>query len=99
MCSCGQGKTFTQIVQQDGSSLPTLKYLHCKHKDQFEALFAKIGIDASEAKLPQLAAINDNGLDKTGAVKDTKGNPIFFSVEETLKKIDTSRIANNNCAI
>lgn len=100
-CSCGASGnySFTQIVKQDGSSLPTLKYVHCKYKDQFESLFAKIGINASEANLPSLAQAADQGLDRKGVIKDAKGNPIFFSVEDTLKKIDVSKIANNTCSV
>lgn len=101
-CSaCGsKGKmTFSQIVIQDGSSLPTLKYLHCKYKEQFEALFAAIGINGNEATLPALASIHDSGADLRGEVKDAKGNPIFFSVENTLKKIDVSVISNNSCTV
>ncbi len=101
MCSaCGRKTTFTQIVQNDGSSLPTLKYIHCKYKTQFEALFAAIGVNASEQNLPTLAAISDSGDDRKGIVKDANGNPIFFSVEDTLKKIDASKpVEKNTCTI
>lgn len=99
--SCGSkgSMTLRQIVVQDGSSLPTLKYLHCKHKDQFERLFAEIGINASEANLVSLATAHDSGIDKSGQIKDAKGNPIYFSVEDILRRIDTSVISNNACSL
>lgn len=99
--SCGSKGPMSlgQIIIQDGSSLPTLKYLHCKHKDQFERLFAEQGIDATENNLVGLAVANDKGLDKSGAIKDSKGNPIYFSVEDTLRRIDVSQISNNACTI
>lgn len=99
--ACGsKGRlSYSQIVVQDGSSLPTLKYLHCKHKDQFEKLFSNIGINATEGNLPALASISDTGADKRGEIKDSKGNPIYFSVEDTIMKIDFSQISNNACAI
>lgn len=100
MCSCGlKGKSFTQIIQEDKSSLPTLKYLHCKHKEQFESLFSQIGINATEANLPLLASLTDNGGDRRGDLKAENGQPIIFSVETTLLKIDRSQVSNNNCAI
>lgn len=100
-CSCGSNgrKSFSQIVSQDGSSLPTLKYIHCKYQDQFEALFSKIGINATEGNLKLLAYASDTASDEKGVIKDTKGNPIYFSVKEVLTKIDTSKPVNNMCTI
>lgn len=100
-CGCGSSgrKSFTQIVQADGSSLPTLKYLHCKYQDQFEFLFSKIGVNASEGNLKLLAYASDSGNDKKGAIPDKNGNPIYFSVEEIIKKIDMDKPVNNMCSI
>lgn len=99
-CSCGANKTsFTQIVQRDGSSLPSLKYWHCKYQQQFEALFAMIGLPIKEVNLPDLAKLSDTGGDRAGVLKDAKGNPIYFSVEDTLKKIDLSKISSYTCSI
>lgn len=98
-CGCGNKHTLTQIASRDGSSLPTLKYLHCKYKDQFEFLFSKIGITANESNLKLLAVAHDTGSDKKGIIKDSQGRPIYFSVEETIQKIDQSRVANNQCSI
>lgn len=101
MCSCGlQNRTsYSTIVQQDKSSLPMLKYIHCKYQDQFENLFAQIGINATEANLKALAQAADTGADKAGSIKDKNGSPIFFSVEDTLRKIDASKPVNNSCSI
>lgn len=98
-CACNGRRTFSQIVTSDGSSLPMLKYLHCKYQDQFEALFAAQGITATEANLKLLAEVSDKGLDKAGEIKDKNGKPIYFSVEETVQKIDTTRPVNNFCAV
>lgn len=101
-CSaCGsKGRlSFSQIVVQDGSSLPSLKYLHCKYKDQFEQLFSSVGINAGENNLRVLAIAHDTGADKKGEIKDSNGNPIYFSVEEILKRIDISRPVSNQCSI
>lgn len=99
-CSCGANKTsYTQIVQRDGSSLPSLKYWHCKYQQQFESLFLALGINATEKNLPLLAQVSDNGSDKNGVIKDANGKPIYFSVEDTLKKIDLSKISKYTCSI
>jgi len=100
-CSCGSSgrKSFVQIVQQDGSSLPALKYLHCKYQEQFEYLFAKIGVNASESNLKLLAYAYDNGLDRKGSITNSEGNPIYFSIEDVLKRIDSSKVSNISCAI
>lgn len=86
-------------MQQDGSILPTLKYLHCKYKTQFEFLFSKIGVNVTEDKLKLLAIASDTGSDKKGVVKDANGKPIYFSVEDVLKNIKADQIENNMCAI
>jgi len=101
MCSCGLSNrtSFTTIIKQDGSSLPTLKYLHCKYKQQFESIFSNIlGIPVSEATLPALANLADTGGDVKGTLTD-KGKPIYFSVENALKQIDSTKIENNTCSI
>lgn len=100
-CSCGSSgrQTFSQIVAQDGSSLPTLKYIHCRHKDQFELLFSQVGITANESNLKLLAIASDTGADKRGEIKDKSGKPIYFSVEDIVAKIDKSRVTNNICSI
>lgn len=101
MCSCGANKiTFSQSVERVGSILPALKYWHCAYKDQFESLFKNIGIDATEAKLPLLASVYDNGRgDLSGIIKDASGKPIVFDTEKVLGQIDVSKPVNNNCAI
>lgn len=102
MCSCGlSGKTtFTQIATRDGSSLPFLKYTHCRFKDQFESLFASIGIVAKEDNLKLLAYAADTGSDKKGLIKNPKtGRPIVFSVEEVISRIDTTRVGNESCTV
>lgn len=101
MCDCQHNipRTFTQVVKQDKSSLPMLKYLHCKYKTQFEALFSQIGVNATEANLPKLASAIDQKYDQAGVLKGVNGKPIFFSGEEVLKKIDTSRVESNMCSI
>lgn len=100
-CSCGKtgSYSFTQIVQQDGSSLPSLKYLHCKYKDQFETAFAAVGINATEANLKTLAELYETGGDRMGKISGPDGNPIVFSVEDVLKSIDPTKVQNNACAI
>ena len=101
-CSkCGsKGRmTFQEIISQDGSSLPTLKYLHCKHKEQFEALFASIGVNANESNLPLLALAHDSGADKRGELTDSNNRPIYFCVEDILRQIDITKVSNSMCAI
>lgn len=100
-CSCGLSnrKTFSQIALQDGGSLPSLKYLHCKYQDQFEMLFKQIGITINESSLKLLATIADNGLDRQGTLKDPNGNPIYFSVEEVINKINKGKPMNTFCAL
>lgn len=100
-CACGSTgrKNFTQIIAQDGSSLPMLKYIHCKYQDQFEAIFAKIGITATEENLKLLAYASDTGSDKKGIIKDSKGKSIFFSVQDMIKRIDATKPVNHTCSI
>lgn len=101
MCSCGlqDRKTFVQIIKQDGSSLPMLKYIHCKYSNQFESLFANIGIIVDESKLKLLATAHDTGADKQGVIKDKFGKPIYFSVENIIKQINPNMPVNNSCSL
>lgn len=99
-CACGNKTSFTEIVRRDGSSLPSLKYWHCKYQQQFEALFlAATGLPIKENHLQDLARLSDTGGDRAGVLKDGRGNPIVFSVEDTLKRIDLSRVSNYTCSI
>lgn len=100
-CACGSSgrKSFTQIAQNDGGSLPMLKYLHCKFQDQFEFQFSRIGINATEPNLKMLAYAFDTGNDKKGVIPGKDGKPIYFSVDEVIKKIDKSSPSNNFCSI
>lgn len=98
-CGSKGRQSFQQIILADGSSLPTLKYLHCKYQDQFEALFSSLGITATEGNLKALANLADTGGDKSGVLVGTNGKPIVFSVEDILRRIDISRPVNNMCSI
>lgn len=101
-CGCGASgrQSFSDIVKKDGSSLPTLKYLHCKYQDQFESLFAQLGITVNEVNLKLLAYASDTGNDVAGTIKHPQtGQPIYFSVENTINKIDKSKPVNNLCSL
>lgn len=99
MCSCGKRTSFSDIVSEDKSSLPYLKYLECKHKSQFKYVFAKVGLTITEDNLKSLARLYDTGGDRLGMAKDPSGKPVYFSVEEQLKLINPNDVESNTCSI
>lgn len=99
MCSCNKRNSFAQIISDDKSSLPMLKYLYCKYKGQFTYVFGKIGMNVNETNLPALAKLADTGGDKLGMAKGPDGKSVYFSVEDQLRLINANDIENNTCSI
>lgn len=103
--ACGGSRpsvSIEQMVQNVGGSvLPYLKFAYCAYKDQFVQLFAAQGITInSESQLNALADISNDGSDMQGIVKDVNGNPIKFSVINTLNSINTNLApTSTNCAV
>lgn len=60
----------------------------CVGHPEFKAAFAKYGITVEEQDLPVLAKVAANGADLQGAIFNTSGQPVKFSVLEAFGTIN-----------